>query len=120
MSIAIRPDSRNFPHQTSRKTPGYRHAVGLLFASVLLILQACAATQNHQPRSLIGRIWVIGNEPFTRLAVELDDKRLYYIKQESPVFEALWKLQGERVHLQIVKINSETEEILVSQYKLVQ
>lgn len=92
----------------------------VLLALFSPLFQSCAGSRSLHQEGLVGRIWVVGNEPFTRLVIELDNKQMYYIKNESPVFKSLWGIQGERVHLDIAEIDPDTEEILVSRNKIVQ
>lgn len=74
---------------------------------------------------LVGTVYVTGNEPFARLAIEVNSGRVYIIApQPKEVYDELWRLQGTKVEL-VCKPDSGKlilgEKVIVIQhYRIVQ
>jgi len=71
--------------------------VGLSFC----LLLSCRAAQHalEQPQTYVGQIYVIGNEPFTKLALKLTDGRTYVLDCTKEVEMSLLQLQGQAVRV---------------------
>lgn len=71
--------------------------VGLSFC----FLFSCRASQNalEQPQTYVGQIYVIGNEPFTQLALKLADGRTYVLDCSTEIETSLLQLQGQAVRV---------------------
>lgn len=48
-------------------------------------------------KKIIGRIYVLGNEPFIKYGIENSEGVTYIIMKDSPVYKRLNKLQGKKV-----------------------
>jgi len=71
--------------------------VGLSFCFLL----SCRASQNSlaQPRAFVGQVYVIGNEPFAKLALKLADGQTYILDCNKQIETTLLQLQGQTVRL---------------------
>ena len=50
---------------------------------------------------LVGTLLVVGNEPFTNLTVQSDDRRVRIIQKDTTaLYRGLWRLQGKKVRIQ--------------------
>ncbi|MFQ5799052.1 MAG: hypothetical protein ACE5H0_10240 [Bacteroidota bacterium] len=75
-------------------------ACALYLPAILLLLTACAGSKEDRAGGIIqGRIYVTGNEPFARLAVEDANGEVYLLSCSKKVQEELLKLQGMPVRL---------------------
>ncbi|HID93577.1 MAG TPA: hypothetical protein EYP60_05725 [bacterium (Candidatus Stahlbacteria)] len=67
---------------------------------------------------VVGRIYIVGNEPFTEVAIEVEDGKTYIIVGE--VADSLRKMQGEIVEIK-GKLKGKTshtkQSIYVVEYK---
>jgi hypothetical protein len=75
-----------------------RHTVlPLLF--VAFFLCGCAGSRQSLPErgTITGRIFVIGNEPFTKLAIETPEGIMYPLKCDKKTEQELRKKQGQMV-----------------------
>lgn len=93
-----------------------RKPLAALLVAALVV--GCLPSKKGRVQTLTGRIYVTGNEPFTQLAIEIDDQRVYRIAKQSPSYDALWKLQGRQVRVRY-KPGSKTQPdvIFVIGYK---
>lgn len=66
----------------------------LLF--ILLSFNACCNCGKNidEENTLKGTITVIGNEPFTKLALRTDDNKIYVLQVSNELKDELWKKQG--------------------------
>jgi hypothetical protein len=96
-------------------------------APVLLsavLLWACASQKelDRVTSVLIGTVYVMGNEPFTDLSIQTDDRRVRIIQKDTTeLFRRLWKLQGQkcRIHFRPVNAVSDSTHIILEQFELV-
>lgn len=72
------------------------------FCAPLVLSSACSGTGGNQDSDsiVVGRIQVIGNEPFTRVAIETTSGETFILKCEESLEELLRGNQGKlvRVH----------------------
>lgn len=83
----------------------------LLFSLVILslgILSSCSSSLAIQ-NPVVGIVQVVGNEPFTKLAVNLNDKDIYFLECTKEVQAELLKNQG-RVYEIIYSDLKKTDE----------
>ena len=67
----------------------------------------CSFFQSSgKDEELKGRIYITGNEPFTRLALKDRKGDVYYLQCEKNMKEQLWELQGKAVVIYYVSIDS--------------
>ena len=72
--------------------------LALLTAFVFfLILFGCHDLPDEPERTLIGFITVVGNDPFTKLALRTDNEEIYILKCDKITEAELWKMQGTKV-----------------------
>jgi len=64
-------------------------------------LLSCCASQNSlaQPQAFVGQVYVIGNEPFAKLALKLADGQTYVLDCSREIELTLLQLQGQTVRL---------------------
>jgi len=62
---------------------------------------SCRSSQHSfaQPQIFVGQIYVIGNEPFTKLALKVEDGRTYTLDCDKEVATMLLQHQGQNVKL---------------------
>lgn len=69
----------------------------LLIASVFfLIMGSCHDAPVEPEKSLIGFVTVVGNEPFTKLALRVENDT-YILMCDKATEAELWKMQGTRI-----------------------
>ena len=89
-----------------------RVKVLLLLGIVLSIGCSSSKTVFDVPQELTGEIMVVGNEPFTRLAVRVEGGEIYLIKSDDEIRQSLLSHQGKIAELfydEIQKNNSGRE-----------
>jgi hypothetical protein len=69
--------------------------VSLLFSIFLLTLGAGSMKSGSDEIQVVGRVYVMGNEPLTRVALKLDDGQVYVLLGEHD--KELRGLQGKRL-----------------------
>jgi hypothetical protein len=95
---------------------------GILIA--ILFLSACGSQKDlpREVRSVVGILYVTGNEPFTVLSIQTDGGGVLRIRKDTAaVYQELWKFQGQklRVRFRSVGSKSDTSSITVERYELV-
>ncbi len=58
---------------------------------------------------MIGSIYVIGNEPFTSLAIEGPEGKMYRISASKKIEQRLRGLQGKKVEVEYSKLSLSAE-----------
>ena len=76
------------------KFPGV-FSFGALFLVLLGTLGAGSLKMKKDEVQVAGRVYVMGNEPFTQVAIQLDDGKVYALTGEYD--KELRSLQGKRV-----------------------
>lgn len=74
-----------------------------LLVSLALVSSACVGQKEstRPAESIVGVVYVTGNEPFTFLSVQTDDGVMHRIhKDTTELYRELQKLQGQKVLLQ--------------------
>lgn len=66
----------------------------LLFITTLI---SCSSSKQILVKEISGRIYSLGNEPFTNFGIEDSNGTAYIIMKDSPVYTQLNKLQGKTV-----------------------
>lgn len=69
--------------------------------SILALFMSCAS-----PKTIVGTIYVIGNEPFTQLAVEDSTGTVYRIETTKELEMQLRRMQGRIVELSYSKLTT--------------
>ncbi|NJD21156.1 MAG: hypothetical protein FIA82_00580 [Melioribacter sp.] len=69
---------------------------GILFVLFMISFSACCncGTNLNDSNTVKGFITVIGNEPFTKLAIRTVDNKIYVLQVSNEIKEELWKKQG--------------------------
>ncbi|MDI6766243.1 MAG: hypothetical protein QME52_05410 [Bacteroidota bacterium] len=89
---------------------------------MILFIYCCSSKKTSDTVHLIiGTIQVIGNEPFTKLAIETEDGTVYFLKAEDDIEERLLKYQGQFVKILYKEIEelAEGKSILVEHAELI-
>jgi hypothetical protein len=75
----------------------------LLFVALVIsafYLTACCSCDAQGNNTVKGRIAVVGNEPFTRLAIIVDDSKVYILDCSEELKKELLKKQGWQYAIQ--------------------
>ena len=95
--------------------------VSLLFSIFLLTLGAGSMKSGGDEIQLVGRVYVMGNEPFTVVALKLDDGEVYALLGEHD--KELRGLQGRRISV-VGKASEEkprgAKAIIVESFKVME
>lgn len=70
----------------------------LFFALVLFVILGtlgAGSMKSGEQMEIVGKVYVMGNEPFTKVAIKLDDGQVYALLGEYD--QELRKLQGKRI-----------------------
>lgn len=95
-----------------------------LALSLALVALACLG-QNESTRpapTVVGVLFVAGNEPFTFLSIQTDDGVMQKIREDTTeLYRALQKLQGQRVRLRFRPpvAGADSLAMTVEQYEIV-
>jgi hypothetical protein len=74
----------------------------LLFAFLIAVFFfSCRAAQRSSapPQTFVGEVYVIGNMPFTRLALKIDQQQTYVLDCPKEVENTLMQHQGQTVKI---------------------
>jgi hypothetical protein len=85
-----------------------------LLVALLLVGFDCKGAKETTKGTVKGTIYVIGNEPFTTLAVEDSSKTMYRISSSKELREKLQKLQGKVVNVAFSKADTTAEGIVLT------
>jgi uncharacterized protein YcfL len=77
----------------------------------LLLTNGCSSHKATIRGTIQGTIFVVGNEPFTTLAVEVSQGKMYRIATSADIRERLLALQGKKVEVQYSRIDTTAEGI---------
>jgi hypothetical protein len=69
--------------------------------TAFILLSGCASSREtfDPPRTMTGQIMVVGNEPFTRLAVQVEHEKVYLIHCNDSTKQLLLSHQGRIAQL---------------------
>jgi len=68
-----------------------------LFFIFIVIINCSLFNKTRETRTIEGVVFITGNEPFTRLALEDIKGNVYYLQCGEEIQETLWDLQGKEV-----------------------
>jgi hypothetical protein len=73
----------------------------LLVLTAVFLASGCATSRGtfDPPRTMSGQIMVVGNEPFTRLAVQVEHEKVYLIHCNDSTKKLLMSHQGRIAQL---------------------
>lgn len=70
--------------------------------------------------TLVGEIYVAGNEPFTRLMLSLGPSKSINLEADTTVLKKLWRMQGERIKIVgTIKKGLMGKAIVIKKYRVV-
>lgn len=64
-----------------------------LIVAAFALSTACSCNCGKE-NTIRGYITVVGNEPFTKLAINTDDNKIYLLQCSKELSDQLWKQQG--------------------------
>jgi hypothetical protein len=73
-------------------------------------------------REIVGTVYVIGNEPFTDLSVQMADRSVRIVQRDTTaLYRSLWKMQGKKVRIQFrpTDIVSDSTHFILEQFEIV-
>lgn len=81
----------------------------LILISVIAV-NACCSCKNAvaDGGKVKGYITVVGNEPFSKLAIKTDDDKVYILKCKPETERELWKKQGDYYLVTFTKTEKDT------------
>jgi uncharacterized protein YcfL len=79
--------------------------------AAFLLGNGCSSHKETIRGTIQGTIFVVGNEPFTALAVEVSQERMYRIASSADIRQHLLALQGKKVELQYSSVDTTAEGI---------
>lgn len=96
----------------------------LKWAGIVIVFLFCNCfffKTGKADSAIQGRIYIAGNEPFARIAIEKDNGDVYYLKCKEQIKKKLWDLQGKKIVVNYVEIkeNKAGKFIIVKSYKLI-
>lgn len=73
----------------------------ILFVILMVSFYACCNCGSNldESNTVKGFITVIGNEPFTKLAIRTDDNKIYVLQVSKELKDELWKKQGNYYYI---------------------
>ena len=91
----------------------------VLLAVVALLVAGCASSKVAGSGKISGVVQVIGNEPFTSVAIQSADGKTYRISTTREIEQRLRLLQGQTIELQYSELSSSPEgvKIVVKEFK---
>lgn len=70
-------------------------AIVFLFCAAYFTACSCGCGDSgNQSSAVTGYIAVVGNEPFTKLAIQTDDNKTYILQCSKELHDELWQQQG--------------------------
>jgi hypothetical protein len=94
----------------------------LIFMTLIFVFGCYVAGSTGESFTVKGKIYVSGNEPFTELAIQSENGKVYLISKNSPVYGELWKNQGNVVVVEVTKTETagmEKGKIFVKSFKVI-
>jgi len=89
----------------------------LSFFFMLLVISfsgCCNCSKNTNGSNIIkGYITVVGNEPFTKLAIRADDNKIYVLQVSKELQDELLKKQGNHYYIKYGEIREEQGETIL-------
>jgi hypothetical protein len=88
----------------------------LFLLTCLVLIEACNCGCGANNDNIVkGYIAVVGNEPFTRLAIQSDDNKTYILQCSDELKNDLWKHQGNRyyIHFSSAKKEGDTTILII-------
>ncbi|MCX6170496.1 MAG: hypothetical protein NTX65_14215 [Ignavibacteriales bacterium] len=81
---------------------------------------SCNCGNNGNDESFVkGYITVVGNEPFTKLAVKTDDDMIYILQCSKELKEELWKKQGSFYYIIYSSLQKEEGDSTITVEKII-
>ena len=81
----------------------------IFVGSILFPACSCSCGNNSDGNNTLkGYITVIGNEPFTKLALRTDDDKTYILQVSKELRDELWKKQGSYYYIKYGDLREET------------
>jgi hypothetical protein len=91
-----------------------RFAKILILVVVALFCAACTGERKTTKGMITGTIYVIGNEPFTTLAIENSQGKMCRLATSAEIRQRLLALQGRRVELKYSTIDTTAEGVMLT------
>ncbi len=75
----------------------------IIFALISAGLSSCCNCGESDKITLKGEIVIVGNEPFTQLALKLDNSKIYLLECDDNLRKELWDKQGSRYAIEFTE-----------------
>jgi hypothetical protein len=88
----------------------------------ILFIAACAGSrQDGEIQMILGKIQIIGNEPFAQLAIEDKTETVYILKCSEDIENQLLELQGQwiRLYCSEIVIREKQNTATVTQFETI-
>jgi hypothetical protein len=91
-----------------------RVIIFIIFIFSLLFFTCSGSDNKNDEKSIIiGKIFVVGNEPFTKLGLQVDKEKMYILDCTKELEEKLLQRQGMIVKVHFVKMEKTPEGFLI-------
>ena len=94
----------------------YKKIVILIYLLLFLLMIGCSSSKNNAQalNNFIGEVEVVGNEPFTNLALRVNSAKIYILKCDNKTRNLLEKNQGKMAKIYYRSIDkSQNPNILI-------
>ncbi|PKL83663.1 MAG: hypothetical protein CVV24_03870 [Ignavibacteriae bacterium HGW-Ignavibacteriae-3] len=78
-----------------------------IFLSIIYGCSCNCGKDSDMENMIKGYIAVVGNEPFTKLALQTDDNKTYILECSKELKDELWKKQGSYYYIKYGEMNKE-------------
>jgi hypothetical protein len=87
---------------------------------LMLGLEACSCGCGSTNEKVVkGYIAIVGNEPFTKLAIQSDDTKTYILECSKELEKELWQKQGIRYYVQYSELRKEGDRTILVVEKVI-
>jgi hypothetical protein len=91
----------------------------VLFAFSFFLESCSCGCGSNKDNVVKGYIAIVGNEPFTKLAVQSDDNKTFILQCSKELEKELWKNQGNRYFIQYSDLRKEGDSTILTVEKVI-
>ncbi|MBI3587542.1 MAG: hypothetical protein HY088_10465 [Ignavibacteriales bacterium] len=88
-------------------------ATRVLLVAITFIVVGCSSSKEAGSGAITGIIQVIGNEPFTTVAIQRADGTMYRISASREIEQRLRAMQGKTMELRYSELSSSPEGLRI-------
>lgn len=87
--------------------------------TILFLISGWAGQKTNEQKTLKGKLYSSGNEPFTELALQTAPYNPYIIDKSSKDYSKLSSLQGEQIKVIKYNLIEKSNRIVIKQFLLI-